>query len=649
MTTYFKSDGSKITIGQKLGQGGEGAVFEIKEEASVVAKIYHGTVPFEQITKLEAMISLKTEDLLRISSWPIDTIHKTKGGDVVGLVMPRITGYKPVHELYSPKSRRTEFPAADWRFLINTATNISRAFGIIHNYDHIIGDVNHGNLVVAADGTVKLIDCDSFQVYSGNKYHFCTVGVPEYTPPELASSNFANTIRTQNHDLFGLAVLNFHLLFLGRHPFAGKYLGSGYMPIDRAIKENRFVYGVDSRSKMMEPPPNTLPLNSTTNEIVKLFESAFNPNSLFHARPSAKEWVLSLTDLSKQLKPCYKSSSHFYFEGLANCPWCSFEKKLGIDFFQTQKYSPLQSFNIDLVWPRIQQLKRPGFFQIQEIYKIDNPSPDAKKIGLKFRYKGIMYVASVLAGLVIGLGLTFLLKGLGINLNTMFAPIILISLAMPRILVPKKKGALNKFEQHLSKVEGQCELIMEKLNTPLREFDIELAELKSLKAEHQNLPIERAKGFESLKNNIKENQLIRFLEKFEINNAVIKSIGEGRKQMLMSFSVETAADITQKQVSAVPGFGPAMVKILLDWRKECEKGFVFDYNKGIDPQDIAKLDKKVNDKKFQIEGRLGGGAKKLQGLLDDFYKLKELKAKEIDDLTFLYQQAKYDLAYLKKL
>src|SRR5205814_7863741 len=66
-----------------------------------------------------------------------------------------------------------------------------------------------------------LIDCDSFEITDGKTVFPCMVGVPTYTPPELQGQSFQGVRRTKQHDAFGLAVLIFHMLFLGRHPFAG--------------------------------------------------------------------------------------------------------------------------------------------------------------------------------------------------------------------------------------------------------------------------------------------------------------------------------------------------------------------------------------------------------------------------------------------
>jgi DNA-binding helix-hairpin-helix protein with protein kinase domain len=39
---------------------------------------------------------------------------------------------------------------------------------------------------------------------------------------------------------------------MGRHPFAGRYLGLGEMPIERAIAECRFAYSRDSAQSVQK-------------------------------------------------------------------------------------------------------------------------------------------------------------------------------------------------------------------------------------------------------------------------------------------------------------------------------------------------------------------------------------------------------------
>src|SRR4051794_11459638 len=115
----------------------------------------------------------------------VATLRATASGTPQGLLMPRVRGYQEAHLLYTPKSRRAAFPEAQFPFLVHASINIARAFATVHEAGQVIGDVNHGNLLVSSDARVTLIDCDSFEITDGNATFPCLVGVPTYTPPEL--------------------------------------------------------------------------------------------------------------------------------------------------------------------------------------------------------------------------------------------------------------------------------------------------------------------------------------------------------------------------------------------------------------------------------------------------------------------------------
>ena len=221
---FYSSEGKLISLGRKLGQGGEGAVLEVSSQSDLVAKIYHNAASPEKTAKLTAMVRLKTERLLKLSAWPINTLHEQPGGAVKGFVMPKVVDHQDIHILYGIKSRHAEYPEARWPFLIQAAANVARAFSVIHEHGHVIGDVNQGGVVVSKSATVRLVDCDSFQVSVNGHRHLCEVGVPTHTPPELQDRSFKGVVRTQDHDAFGLAVIIFQLLFMGRHPFSGAFL-----------------------------------------------------------------------------------------------------------------------------------------------------------------------------------------------------------------------------------------------------------------------------------------------------------------------------------------------------------------------------------------------------------------------------------------
>ena len=274
-----EADGTRVRLGARLGQGGEGAIYELEGRPGVVAKIFHQPLPEQRAEKIRAMVASRTPALERLTAWPIELLS-LPGGRPIGVKMPRVVGHRDIHQLYSPKSRRTAFPRADWRFLVRVSANVARAFATVHAEGAVIADVNHGGILVGADARVRLIDCDSFQITAGGRCFPCDVGTPTFTPPELQDRNLTGVIRSENHDNFGLAVMIFLVLFMGRHPFAGRYLGEGDMPIEQAIKEHRFAYGRDHDFAAMEQPPGTPPLDIVSPPVAELFERAFAAESV---------------------------------------------------------------------------------------------------------------------------------------------------------------------------------------------------------------------------------------------------------------------------------------------------------------------------------------------------------------------------------
>jgi DNA-binding helix-hairpin-helix protein with protein kinase domain len=363
----FDHLGRPFRLGQQLGTGGEGAVFEIATAPDFVAKIYHKPPHAQAADKLRAMVGLAREDLLRVAAWPTATLHERPGGPPVGLMMRRIKDFKEIHTLYSPAHRKTVFPQADWRFLLNAAENCAAALANLHQCGVVVGDVNQSNVLVAASGIVALIDCDSFQVQVRGHTYPCEVGVPLFTPPELQNTSFRGLIRTLNHDRFGLAVLLFHLVFMGRHPFSGRFLGRGDMPIEKAIAEYRFAYGRLARNCEMQPPLHALPLSALSPSVADLFERAFGTHSSQgNARPTGVEWYNALKAFRASLRACPADPGHYYAPHLSSCPWCDLVRQGAPNFFiSVAFFKPAASpagpvFVLATVWARIEQVPRPN-------------------------------------------------------------------------------------------------------------------------------------------------------------------------------------------------------------------------------------------------------------------------------------------------
>jgi DNA-binding helix-hairpin-helix protein with protein kinase domain len=322
--------GTEVRLAAKpFAIGGEGSVYDVLSRPDVVAKIYNKPQSKERCEKLRAMSKLCTTDLLKIAAWPTATLYSNNSSLINGILMPRIHDFMEIHHLYSVAQRKKDFPDADWGFLLHTARNCSIAFESIHNHGHVVGDVNQKNVMVSKKGIVALVDCDSFQIVDGTKIFRCGVGVPEYTPPELHGKRFESLDRSSNHDLFGLAILLFHLLMLGRHPFSGVPLIQADIPIEKAIVDGYYAYTTNKSSSRLKPPPNVPPVTILDPSLIDMFERAFCTQK----RPSATEWRSTLDKSLSQIVRCANDQRHSFLKAAGGCPWCGMITSSRMMFF----------------------------------------------------------------------------------------------------------------------------------------------------------------------------------------------------------------------------------------------------------------------------------------------------------------------------
>jgi DNA-binding helix-hairpin-helix protein with protein kinase domain len=249
----FDSKNIRVSLDRQIAAGGEGAIFSIANDPHRVAKIYHPERKPSAIhcNKLRLMIALGQQrpDLPKITAWPLETVHNSSNREITGFLMPRLVNFQLVQNLYNPVQRAKTFPKAGWAFQVRAAKNIAAAFEQIHNAGCLMGDVNESNIMIAEkDATARLIDCDSFQIVVGGNRHLCEVGKPDFTPPELQGKSLRGIVRTANHDRFGLAIIIYRLLFVGRHPYAGIYLGKDEPTFEEHIAKFRFAQGPAARS-----------------------------------------------------------------------------------------------------------------------------------------------------------------------------------------------------------------------------------------------------------------------------------------------------------------------------------------------------------------------------------------------------------------
>lgn len=154
----------------------------------------------------------------------------------------------------------------------------------------MIGDFNERNILVAETTQVSLVDCDSMQFTQNGHTYLCEVGRPGYTAPELQGKNLRNVTRTQESDLFALAIHIYMLLLDGAHPFqAGDWQGRGERPgaVER-IKNGYYSGGPASPVKPMRTAPSPAILPQDLRELIEraLGTGASDPSR----RPKPHEW-----------------------------------------------------------------------------------------------------------------------------------------------------------------------------------------------------------------------------------------------------------------------------------------------------------------------------------------------------------------------
>ena len=548
---------ASIRLGQELGRGGEGAVFAVEGQKDRVAKLYSSPPDCEKARKIAYMARSENSSLLNIAAWPLDLLIDGKEA-VHGFIMPRIDASGAIHELYGPKSRSGAFPKADFRFLVHVATNVARAFAVVHGQGHVVGDVKHDNLLVEADGSVKLIDCDSFQIriakgHDRPNVYTCDVGVPLYTAPELQGRRLRGFERTVNHDRFGLAVLLFHLLYMGRHPFAGRYSGPGEMPVEKAIGEYRFAYGPDCAANGMERPPGTVPLETMGDHIARLFIQAFGRDGSGDGRPVAATWVEALGKLKSDLRVCPQESWHHYPRELAACPWCPVESQ-GVYLFGGQRS------DLDMLWRAILAVPDPGAEPALPSDRPWHPRPGVKLRKRHFR-----------------------------KLRKVIWP------TEEQVAVDRVYSAETEWKEALARwhLEASRNAFVEKLK------DLEKAH--SAMMDLQNEWQGRLANLRAVR---EQQQLRYYLNGFHLDQANISRV-------LASRGIKTAVDITQEKLLQIAKDVPSM---LMYWRKRLERNFRFDPDGPVYRREVDAIDQELGARRQNLLATLRQGPDDLRRL-----------------------------------
>jgi DNA-binding helix-hairpin-helix protein with protein kinase domain len=81
----------------------------------------------------------------------------------------------------------------------------------------------------------------------------------------------------------------------------------------------------------------------------------------------------------------------------------------------------------------------------------------------------------------------------------------------------------------------------------------------------------------------------QFLQNCFISDGEIPKIGEGRKQILASYGIDSAFDLEEEVLLSIKGFGPVYVANLMDWKRARIAEFRFDHRTGVPESELKAL------------------------------------------------------------
>jgi DNA-binding helix-hairpin-helix protein with protein kinase domain len=574
------SSGEILRISRSpLGVGGEGKVYRVANDGrkGLVAKIYNQIPSLERQQKLKSMVTLGAPNLGDVCAWPIELLTDSKSNVICGFTMIEVEESEPIHHYYSPSWRKQNQPNASWDNMLQLAKNLAAAFDAVHKSGIVVGDINPNSVRVKSSGRVMLIDSDSFQITNGRSLYKCRVGVPSFTAPELLGANisFDTITRSTNHDLFGLSLLIFHILFMGRHPFAGVFAAAGDTPLESHIRDFRYTYASDNTHRGLSPPPLSIhPRSVAGQHLVAAFENDFTQIGAVKGRIQAGKWFEIISGQRMSLARCSRNSNHVHDSRLSNCIWCEMDRKGLVLFNATNKIDLGVTYSASKLKPEDllpTDAEKRIIKQILVFDLNDFVIPQVDTTGIMPRLPLTAKAKqSILRRSLIRMSACLSVFGVLIHLQGLGLPLALLVLALAFLYSPAEIRYL--FNQYNS------EVVAAKKEVAFKKNDIQSLISEAKKFAHSenveaawhllaNLKRQYDKEESDLLLKANASAKQEYLSRFLLCDAGIRGVGASRTATLAAFGIETAADLSPESLSRISGIGPVLMTRLLDWKK----------------------------------------------------------------------------------
>lgn len=294
--------GRAYHAGPLLARAGEGAVYRVDGDKSLLLKVLTRPLTPQAVEKLRTLAALRPAPAH--TAVPVEVVADPATSAPVGFVQPYFDRAAPLTRALDAHGRGSLRLPDGLASRVKLCRLLAEAFARVHAAHLVVGDVSDGNFLLGTDwlGRVRVvyaIDCNSFQVAvrtaRGNEFFPSGVATEEYAAPEVQPTDWSTSLRSVYSDSFGYAVLAWKLVFNGSHPFAVVTPRSvDVPPLGERIGKRQFPF----RPGTPLPPSWTAPglqpslavLPADVRELFFRSFSAADPRD----RPTADDWLAAV-------------------------------------------------------------------------------------------------------------------------------------------------------------------------------------------------------------------------------------------------------------------------------------------------------------------------------------------------------------------
>jgi tetratricopeptide (TPR) repeat protein len=273
----------RYQVERRLGQGGMGAVYRVRDTVHpgrpTALKILGAARPDrEALRRFRAEFAL----LAQLTHPNLTAVYDFDTQDETGLcffTMEHVDGV----------NLESALGGASWREVLDPIVAVCRALALIHSRRIIHFDVKPSNIMMRADGTVKLLDFGIAElVHAVGGLDFC--GTPGFIAPEILQGSLAVD---QRADLYSLGMTLYRLLY-GRMP------GASATPHLQSAPGRRVALEIDDRVpawlndivlRLTDPSPAAR--FSGANAVINAINAGSGLQFALHTEETRQSYVLS--------------------------------------------------------------------------------------------------------------------------------------------------------------------------------------------------------------------------------------------------------------------------------------------------------------------------------------------------------------------